>query len=63
MQLPTRMQGNGALAAVQVTVAVWCQHILVYMSGRQVMMFAQGASRSDQFDVVLQAGQPLAGLQ
>lgn len=43
--------------------AVGRQHILAQVAGGQVVVIAQGLAGSDQFGVVLEAGQVLAGLQ
>ncbi|SPO52782.1 protein of unknown function [Pseudomonas sp. JV551A1] len=63
MQVATGVQGDHAFVASQVAGAVFGHHILMHMLRRQVVVRAQGLAGSDQFGVVFQAGQVLAGLQ
>ncbi len=62
MQVTAGVQGDHAFVASEVAVAVAGHHILVYVLCWQVMVGAQYLAGGDQFGVVFQAGQLLAGL-
>ncbi|MNV51076.1 hypothetical protein D3C71_1431150 [compost metagenome] len=63
MQVAAGMQGDHALAAIEVAGAVVGHDVLMHMLRRQAMVIAQRLASGHQFGVVLQAGELLAGLQ
>lgn len=63
MQVAAGVQGYHAFVACQVAGAVAGHYILMQMLRWQVVVRTQGLAGGDQFGIVLQAGQLLAGLQ